>query len=259
MFGRTGRLVSLKSFDLARGGKDNMKIGDLEFDDKLVMDNMMGPNSLRIIEEMTRNLDLKEDMRVLDLGCGKGLTSIYLARKFGVTVYATDLWISASENFNRLKDLGLQDRIIPIHSDVHDLPFAEEYFDAIICIDAYHYFGHEEGFLDKHLAPLLKKGGRILVGVPGLQKEFDDGVPEEMTPYYQLDYNFHTCHWWRSRWEASDLVTEIHCRELDCHEKAWKEWLSADNEHAKQDIVMMETEGGKYFSTVFFSAIRKQE
>ena len=175
-----------------------MMIGDLEFDDGLVMDNMMGPNSLRIIEEMTREFDLKEGMRVLDLGCGKGLTSIYLARKFGVTVYATDLWISATENYDRFKDLGLQDKIIPIHADVHDLPYGEEYFDAIICIDAYHYFGHEEGFLDKHLAPLLKKGGQILIGVPGLKKEFDDGVPEEMEPFYKLEYHFHTCDWWKA-------------------------------------------------------------
>jgi cyclopropane fatty-acyl-phospholipid synthase-like methyltransferase len=238
-------------------GCDRMMIGDLEFDDEFVMDNMMGPNSLRLIEEMTKDLDLKEGMRVLDLGCGKGLTSIYLARKFGVTVYATDLWISATENDNRFRDLGFQDQIIPIQADVHDLPYAEEYFDAIICIDAYHYFGYEEGFLDKHLAPLLKKGGQILIGVPGLQKEFDDGVPEEMKPYYQLDYNFHTCEWWRSLWEASNLVKDIHCREMECPKQAWKEWLSCDNEHAKQDIAMMETENGKYFNTVSFSAVRK--
>lgn len=237
-------------------GCDRMIIGDLEFDDEFVMDNMMGPNSLRIIEEMTKGLDLREGMRVLDLGCGKGLTSIYLARKFGVTVFATDLWISSTENYNRFRDLGLQDLIIPIHVDVHDLPYAEEYFDAIICIDAYHYFGHEEGFLDKHLAPLLKKGGQILIGVPGLQKEFDDGVPEEMKPYYQLDYHFHTSEWWKSLWGASDLVENVECKELGCHKQAWKEWLSCDNEHAKQDIAMMETEDGKYFNTVSFSATR---
>jgi cyclopropane fatty-acyl-phospholipid synthase-like methyltransferase len=236
---------------------DRMKIGDMEFDDEFIMDNMMGPNAVRIIEEMTRELDLKEGVRILDLGCGKGLTSIYLARKFGVTVYATDLWISATENFDRFNDLGLQDKIIPIHADVHELPYAENYFDAIVCVDAYHYFGHEDGFLDKYLAPLLKKGGHILVGVPGLQKEFDNGVPEEMKPYYRLDYNFHTCEWWRSLWERSDLVEEIHCRELDCHEQGWKEWLSCDNEHAIQDIAMMEAEGGKYYNTVSFRATRK--
>ncbi len=117
-----------------------MKISDLEFDDEFVMSNLMGPNAIRLLEEMTRSLDLKKGMKVLDLGCGKGLTSIYLARKFEVTVYATDLWISATENYQRFKDQGLDDLIIPIHAEAHDLPYADEFFDVIISVDSYHYF-----------------------------------------------------------------------------------------------------------------------
>jgi cyclopropane fatty-acyl-phospholipid synthase-like methyltransferase len=37
-------------------------------------------------------------MRVLDLGCGRAATSIFLRREFGVQVWATDLWTNASEN-----------------------------------------------------------------------------------------------------------------------------------------------------------------
>lgn len=234
-----------------------MIIYDFEIDDELVMKNMMGPNAIRILEEMTRSLNLKESMRVLDLGCGKGLTSIFLARKYGVTVYATDLWISATDNYQRFKDLGLEDLIIPIHAEAHDLPFAEEFFDFIISVDSYHYFGHEEGYLDKHLAPLLKKGGQILVGVPGLKKEFNGNIPEEMRPFYQDDYNFHTCEWWTALWKDSELVEGIRSKELDCHEQAWVEWLSCDHEYAKRDIAMMEAEGGKYYATVYIRASRK--
>ena len=35
---------------------------------------------------------LEPGMRVLDLGCGKGLSSIFLAKEFGVQVWAADLW-----------------------------------------------------------------------------------------------------------------------------------------------------------------------
>jgi len=234
-----------------------MKISDLEFDDEFVMSNLMGPNAIRLLEEMTRSLDLKKGMKVLDLGCGKGLTSIYLARKFEVTVYATDLWISATENYQRFKDQGLDDLIIPIHAEAHDLPYADDFFDVIISVDSYHYFGFEEDYLEKHLAPLLKKGGRILVGVPGLQNEFDHGIPEEMKPFYQHDYHFHTCEWWKALWRSSGLVDGIECRNLDCHKQAWEEWLSCDNEHAKQDIAMMEAEGGKYYATVSIRALKK--
>ena len=43
-------------------------------------------------------------MKILDLGCGKGLTSIFLAKEFGVQVYATDLWITAAEILSASKD-----------------------------------------------------------------------------------------------------------------------------------------------------------
>lgn len=250
------RYIRLRYFLELRS--DILKIGEIEFDDDMVMNNMMGPNAIRILEEMIRDLDLKEGMKILDLGCGKGLTSIYLARKYGVTVYAVDLWISATENFERIKEQGLEEIIIPIHAEAHDLPFADGFFDAIITVDSYQYYGHEEGYLDKHLAPLLKKGGRIVVGIPGLRKEFDDGIPAEMEPYYKLEYNFHTCNWWNELWGKSNLVGDVRCRELDCHKRAWEDWLSCENEHAKGDIPMMEADGGKYYNTVSFSAVRKK-
>ncbi len=61
-------------------------------------ENMMGPNAWLVAEELTAGLSLKKGMRVLDLGCGRGLTSVFLAEKFGVQVFAVDLWTSATEN-----------------------------------------------------------------------------------------------------------------------------------------------------------------
>jgi len=36
-------------------------------------------------------MNLKPGMRVLDMGCGAGFTSIILAKECGVTVFANDL------------------------------------------------------------------------------------------------------------------------------------------------------------------------
>ena len=57
-----------------------------KYDTAFLKENMMGPNAIKIIEELLESLKLEEGMRVLDLGCGKGLTSIFLAKEYGVTV-----------------------------------------------------------------------------------------------------------------------------------------------------------------------------
>ena len=103
-----------------------------------------GANSLWLTEWLTTALELKPGMRVLDLGCGRAASSIFLRREFGVQVWATDLWFSASENIQRIRDAGVEDGVFPLHADARSLPFAAEFFDAVICIDAFSYFGTDD-------------------------------------------------------------------------------------------------------------------
>ena len=53
-------------------------------------------NALWLSEWLASEMDLRPDMRVLDLGCGRAASSIFLRREFGAQVWATDLWFSAS-------------------------------------------------------------------------------------------------------------------------------------------------------------------
>src|SRR5213594_2109880 len=79
-------------------------------------------NALWLTEWLAEALDLRPGMRVLDLGCGRAASSIFLHREFGVQVWATDLWFSASENIQRIRDAGFNDGIFPIHTDARSLP-----------------------------------------------------------------------------------------------------------------------------------------
>ena len=88
-----------------------------KYDKSFIEENMMGPNSMKVLEELMESVPLKSGMRVLDLGCGNGLTSVFVAKEYGVQVFAVDLWISASDNYNRFKNMGLENQIIPIHAD----------------------------------------------------------------------------------------------------------------------------------------------
>src|SRR5579863_7018937 len=99
-----------------------------------------GANSLWVTEWLSTALDLRPGMRVLDLGCGRASSSIFLRREFGVQVWATDLWFSASENFQRIRDAGVEDGVFPLHADARSLPFAQDFFDAIVSEESLYYF-----------------------------------------------------------------------------------------------------------------------
>ena len=87
-------------------------------------ETMMGPNSVRVLAELfdRHPLLLDSDGLILDLGCGKGLTSLVIAKETGARVYADDLWISAEENGKRFAQWGIGEQVKPICEDANNLP-----------------------------------------------------------------------------------------------------------------------------------------
>lgn len=221
------------------------------YDKTFLLETMMGPNAMRITEELTSWLPMRAGLRILDLGCGMGISSILLAGKHGATVFAADLWIAPTDNFRRFEALGLSQLVIPLSVDATKaLPFAEGYFDMIVCVDAYQYFGADPAMLPR-LMTFVKPGGHIAVAACGLKEGFpEDYVPPELESYWQPDMNFHSLSWWRALWAGEPGVVPGHCREMDCLRRAWDDWLESPNPYAQRDIPMMRAEAGKYFALV---------
>ena len=238
-----------------------------DFGNDFLKQNFMGPNSMMIMAELAESLDLRSGMKILDLGCGKGLTSFYLAKYFGVTVFATDLWISATENLKRIQQLGLEHAVFPIHADARTLPYAKVFFDAAVSVDAYHYFGTDESYLDEHFAPLVKPGGQIAIAVPGVTEAFyKDGASEGLKnhPYAGSAVartgefaTFKSNAWWRSLWERSSEVDVLKSLDLKCHNKAWDDWLYSGSEIGKGDIPFIEADTDNQLAIVAVIAKKK--
>ena len=176
------------------------------YDPRWMIENWMGPSALWLLEWLCSGLDLAPGARVLDLGCGRAVTSIFLAKEFGVQVVAADLWIPPTENWRRIDAAGQAKLVTPLLAEAHDLPFAEGYFDAIVSVDAYHYFGTDALYL-ANLSRFLAPGGQIGIVVPGLTAEFDDGLPEHLEPFWEPDFwTFHSPAWWQQLWNRSGVV-----------------------------------------------------
>lgn len=187
-----------------------------------VMANAMGSNSMWLTEWLSTVMELQPGMRVLDLGCGRAVSSVFLAREFDVQVWATDLWISASENIQRIRDAGCLDRVFPLHADARSLPFAAGFFDAIIVIDSFSYYGTDDLYLN-YLANFVKPGGQIGIAGAGIMRELEV-VPDHLREMWTEDFwCLHSADWWRRHWARTQIVdVEV----ADTMEDGWKTWIA---------------------------------
>ena len=164
-------------------------------------------------------------------------------------MFAVDLWISAAENFFRFQQAGVAHLTVPLQLDALVLPFAEGFFDAVVSIDAYHYFGNNTYFKDV-LKPVLKPGGMVGISFPGMKSEIHENVPEEMKPFWEPEAleMWHSIDWWRPKFEP--YLHPFQIAEMDCFEQAWQEWLSCDNPYAVEDRQMIETDHGRFMNLI---------
>ena len=224
-----------------------------KYDRGWIEKNWMGPHPLWLLEDLCEHMDLRPGMRVLDLGCGKGITSVFLAKEFGVTVFANDLWISPTDNLRRFEEAGVADKVFPIRAEAHALPYAEGFFDAVISIDSYHYFGPGENYFPDVLSKLVKPGGRFGIVVPGLKREFEKGYPEPMKELWMPElFTFHSGGWWRNLWEKTGLCEITACYDIDDPKGIWWPWANWSKENFAKEFG--DDGGGADFDAKFLEA-----
>ena len=235
-------------------------IKSAKYDQNALKNYIMGPNPMKLLEELLTENPLAPGSTVLDLGCGRGVTSLFLAKECGVRVFAADLWISPSENKRFFDARGLSsEQITPIKAEAHELPFADGFFDDVVSVDSYHYFGLDPEYLGKHLLPLIKDGGRLLFAVPGMKKDVHDDIPAEMLLSWRpedLD-TLHDAAYWRRILAATEGAEILSLHEMENFDECWDDWLACDNEYAVGDRKAMSAGAGKYMNFVA-AVIRKQ-
>ncbi len=220
-----------------------MNIGD--YKEYISAETMMGPNSVRILAELLDRypLQLAPDDRILDLGCGTGLTSLVIVKETGAKVFANDLWVSAEENGRRFAEWGVGELITPVCEDANDLHFEKNQFRALISIDSYHYFAGSKGFFQEKILPFMKDDGVVLIGIPGLKDEYTGRAKELLSDWLGEDaYMFKSPKLWKEIIGSSNRIESVNTWEMDCFSKAWDDWLAANNEFALGDR--------QYFDTV---------
>ncbi len=180
-----------------------------------IYEGKMGPGGLYLAAQTSRRLGLSHGQRVLDLGCGQGVSSVFLAKYYGVDVIAVDLWVSATDLYRRLEDHGVSRSVVPLNLDItKGLPFSHDYFNAIFRMDSIHYYGGSLEFWGR-LLPHLKSGGQLSIGSPCFSAEFSPDALRNLPPEYddgtelwsQEFSRYHSPPWWADLLDRTGLLS----------------------------------------------------
>ena len=238
-----------------------------KYDPVWIMKNQMGPHPLWLTEFLVQAFDLKPGMRVLDLACGKGMTSVFLAKEFGVQVCAVDFdqwegWTSLESRWDNAKEHGVQDLVIPIKADAQDLPFAPGFFDTIVCINSYMYFGQDETYLE-NILKFLRPGGQIGFILTSYVKEITDGIPDYIHEFLGDElWTWKTLLWWKNLWKKSNLVSIDTADPLPDGCALWLRWEKVlfafdPSMEDESDIFEEDLENGEYMGFIRLVATKK--
>lgn len=220
---------------------------------QLYTSRIMGPNPIKLCEELMLENVTPAGATVMDLGSGQGVTSVFLAKECGFRVYAADLWSDPQENRAFFEKAGLTTaQITPVKADASALPFERDFFDAVVSVDSYNYFGRDNSYLDEKLMPFVKAGGYVYVAIPGMKKDCHDHLPQELllswTPE-QMEY-MHDAAWWRAIVSQSKQAEIVSIHPMASNDEVWADWLAQDNEYAVGDRKSMEAGAGKYLNFI---------
>jgi SAM-dependent methyltransferase len=207
--------------------RDYPEVDDYTWEEIYGHGDNMAPGGLYLAARMTRSVQLKPGDLVLDIACGKGDASLFLAEHFGASVVCFDLWTPSSVLGRKIDERGYRTQVIPLDLDAaKKLPFPEDYFDVMFCMQALHSFGTDVAVL-RRLLKHLKTGGRLLVGGTCFNQEAsEEGLPEiySKTDGWDAEYSkYHSPSWWEALFLETGMVDVIECSELEDGLLMWED------------------------------------
>jgi ubiquinone/menaquinone biosynthesis C-methylase UbiE len=104
--------------------------------------------------------DFISGKKLLDVGCGTCIDSLFFKEKYGLDVYSTDVYKHSNVDL-----FGLNFK----EGSIFNLPYEDNSFDHVFLHDIMHHIDEEHQSFEKHVQALLelkrvcKKGGSILI------------------------------------------------------------------------------------------------
>ena len=179
-------------------------------------------------DELLTLCHIEDAMEILNVGCGIGVGSTYIAKKYGCHVVGVDI----SEQMigwsrQRAREEGVEHKVDFQTADVLNLPFEADTFDAVFA-ESVLVFVEDKTQAIRECVRVTKPGGYV-----GLNEGYwNKQPPPELVALAQdaVGPNVPTLDIWQALWEASGLQDPvISTRQIDARAEvksriAWISW-----------------------------------
>ncbi len=116
----------------------------------------------RIVVEFLNNIELK-NKKVLEIGCGYGSLSVYMAKK-GAKVTGIDISSEAIKISKRNASLNGQ-KIILKQASGENISFKDQFFDLVVCCETLEHIPNYKKVIDE-IIRVTKNSGNIIITTP---------------------------------------------------------------------------------------------
>jgi arsenite methyltransferase len=166
--------------------------------------------------DLLRDLQLRGDERVLDMGSGRGAVQLMVAKLLprGKAV-GIDLWKSSDQSGNTMDEAlrnaereGVCERVELKTGDMTAMPFDDDSFDAVISALAIHNIKDPQGrrrAVDEAVR-VLKPGGRLVLADIQSAGQYADRL-RELGLHHVRRRDLGWRYWYGGPWMATSLVT----------------------------------------------------
>jgi arsenite methyltransferase len=150
-------------------------------------------------QELARLCHIKEGARVLDIGCGAGVTSCFLAKRYRCRVLGV-----VERSGERARRAGVADRVEFRNADAYQLPFEDGCFEVVLIESVLTPLPGDKVLALREMIRVLRPGGSLAAN----ETTVDPEAPPELFEAFSkhpATYGYFTAHSLRELFEEAGL------------------------------------------------------
>ena len=131
------------------------------FDDESVS---LGEAEIKMMESYIERAKIEDGQTILDLGCGWGSLSLFLAERFpNSAIYSVS---NSNDQIEHIKNIAKEKNLVNLHPEVQDVNSLtlNQQFDRVVSIEMFEHMRNYEALLQK-VKHLLKPDGLLFIHI----------------------------------------------------------------------------------------------